>query len=305
MSKEQEKQEEKQEPSAGQLDEDLVGEIESAAEQVAEESKRPDDSREEGSKKPDETISGKGGDEPPPKPDDNTEGQEQEQKGEEDGKKTGDGISDDILERAVKAGMSIADAKSFASAPALERFCSLLESRSQADGKPGEGGKQADEKGSDDHDPSSDIPDLDPEKYDENIVAGFKAMKEIIGKQFQTIRDLKSGEAQSRSASEFGSLLAAKPGIDEKYRPVIEAKYNFLSKAYKADGADVKPSDVLDEALAIVIGNEAGKSVEKVEKLESRAKLHIQRPSKAPGKPTSDPWSDVAAEVEEAFSGKP
>lgn len=304
MSKDQEKQEEKQETSDGQLDDDLVGEIESAAEQVAEESKRPDDSREEGSKKPDETISGKGGNEHPPKPDDNTEGQEQEQ-GEEDGKNTGDGVPDDIIERAVKAGMSIADAKSFASAPALERFCSLLESRSQADGKPGEGGKQADEKGSDDHDPSSDIPDLDPDKYDENIVAGFKAMKDIIGKQFKTIRDLKSGEAQSRSASEFGSLLESKTGIDEKSRPAIEAKYNFLSKAYKADGVDVKPSDVLDEAIAIVIGNEAGKRVDKVEKLESRSKLHIQRPSKAPGKPTADPWSDVAAEVEEAFSGKP
>lgn len=278
----------------GQLDVSLVGEIDEAVENLAADGG-------EGQSDKDEKISGEGEDVLPDADDNKSE--KQQGKDENDGGNDGgadDSITDDLLERAVKAGVGVAEAKSFATKSALERVCGLLEARAKSEDTSG-GGKTAvtEDAGSN---PAEDIPDLDPEKYDENIVAGFKAMKALIGQQHKTIQDLQSSEAKARSGSEFESLLASKPGIDAQSRPAIEAKFNFLTKAYKADGVEVKSSDVLEEALAIVVGKEAGKSIEKTEKLESRAKQHIQRASKAPGKPTTDPWSDVAAEVDEKFS---
>lgn len=304
MSKEEQGNKEIRE-QADTIDSALVGEIDQAADQVAAELKadpEKDEGLETGRK-----ISGEGGD-TPPEADDNKGKKHDEIHDDDDKEKEDsedDAIADDLLERAVKAGMGISEAKAFSSKSALEKVCGLLETR-KADDNAGDGGdKKADKKADEDLDPSQNIPDLDPDKYDENLVAGFKAMKELIGQQFKTIRDLKESAAKASATSEFESLMAPKANIEGKAREAVEAKYNFLKKAYEADGSEVKSSDVLDEAIAIVIGREASQVIDKKEKLEARSKQHIQRASKAPGKPGTDPWSDVASEVDEAFGSKP
>jgi hypothetical protein len=308
------------------LDKGLTDEIGSAVSDVMDDLKRKREEDEppkpEDEKKGKGTISGKEGDEPEKadgktKKDDDASTKQAE--GEPDGKQDegddgdegkgrdgADAVTDEVIERAVKAGISIADAKTFTSKSSLERVCSILESKAKADDKSGDGDGKKEEVQTDggDENPADAIPDLDPEEYDEKLVAGFKALKGLIGEQYKQIQALKASEAVARTTSEFESLMASHKDIEGEPRKAVETKFNLLTKAYKAAGEEVKAGDVLKEAIAIVIGKEASQAAEKTKKLEERKDQHIQRPSKTPGKPTENVEADIAAKIDEKFSNK-
>jgi len=259
---------------------------------------------------------------PPPEDQDGDDGKgEKPPDGKDKGEKAGEvepeAVPDALIERAVKAGMSISDAKSFQKADALERFCAMLEKRDGGDAdKKKDEGKEAD-------DPLAAIPDLDPEKYDEAVVAGFKGMKDIIRKQQEVINGL-HGDGKSRDAAWFDSKVAAlgeafveavgngdrskldPNGPQAKKLAELESKVKVLSAGYKADGKDVSRETVFNEAVAIVLGDVQAKAEAALKsgELEKRKRQHIARPSGAGMKPTTNVYDDVAAKLDQKYFGK-
>lgn len=248
-----------------------------------------------------------------------------------DGGKTGveaepDAITDTHLERAVKAGMSMADAKTFKSAEALDRMCGMLEAgKKGSEKKGGEGDDPNGKKGGEEPpaDPLALIPDLDPEKYDEQVVAGFKAMKEIIRRQDEFIRGAQS-EGRARESSWFDGQIESlgKPFVEAlgsgprskldpngqpaAKRAELEQKFKILEAGYKANGTPVDREVVFKEAVSVVLGEVAAKAemAAKSKSLESRGANHVNRPSGGKTAPSKDAAAEVAAMVDRKFFGK-
>lgn len=276
-------------------------------------------------------------------PDKGQDGGEKAQEGETSGddgkkkdeKKTDDAgkepeVSDILVERAIKAGMSISDARSFKKAEALERVCGVLEKKRESSGGDSAGDKKdGDKKG--DEDPLAAIPDLDPkdldpEEYDEKVIAvvgAVKALKAFVRKQQETIGGLLR-EGKSRDSSWFDGQVASlgevfaevvgdgnrakmDPGSPQaKKLADLESKFNVLSAGYKAAGQEVSREAAFNEAVSIVLGDVKAKSEAtlKAGKLDDRKRQHVARPSGASVKPTTDPLADVAGELDRKYFGK-
>ncbi len=230
---------------------------------------------------------------------------------EEDDDDSEDAITDEHLERAVKAGLSISEAKEFGKASLLEKMISRLEEA----GKQGDdGGEDGDDDGGEDSDddPLAGIPDLDPEEYDETIVAGFKAMKDVIARQNKTIKELRNNASESA-----GDWFNAKvTGLGDKVNETIKAtpekkeqlkdKFEVLTAGYKAAGKEVDRDTVFNEAASMVLGEEiaSAKTETTKGKLKKRGKQHIARPSINRGTPKGDVFDEIAGEVDRKFFNK-
>lgn len=217
------------------------------------------------------------------------------------------GIPDDLIERAIHAGIPMKDVREIKNPEILGRMCEKLESavKPADERKPGSDEKQ--DEGGDD--PLDGVPDLDPEEYDEKIVAGFKAMKDIIRKQQAVIAKLGDGAARREESTidtrlnGLGKAFAdAAPAGSEK-RAELEKKINILKAGYKAAGEDVEEDAVFQEAVKIVLGDveDSEADARKAAALDKRRKLHLNRPSGSSFKAAGDVLSDVAAEIDAKF----
>jgi hypothetical protein len=197
----------------------------------------------------------------------------------------------------------------------------LEKKRADADGDGSAGGEKSG--GGEAADPVAAIPDLDPEKYDEEVVNGFKAMKDIVRKQQEVIAGLR-GDGKARDAAWFDSQVAAlgqeyvaAVGAGDRSKLVsnspqaakfaeLESKFNVLAAGYKADGKDVSRETVFKEAVAIVMGDVQAKAEAtlKSAELEKRKKLHINRPTASKATPKQDAFSDVADTLDRKYFGK-
>ncbi len=125
-------------------------------------------------------------------------------------------ISDGLLERAAIAGMSISDAKSFQNAQALERTISLLEKSKAETVEPKVEIEPKVEKN-----PFDDIPELDPEVYDEKIVEAFKGIKGIVESQAKELAELKAGSTARQSQDATSVFDASIDALGERFHTVL------------------------------------------------------------------------------------
>ena len=143
-------------------------------------------------------------------------------------------IGDAEIERAVKAGMSIADARSFKDKSAFERVCSLLEGKgAPADGDASKASKDSGDKPKDGDEDSADfdVPDItEDEEFDPKLVKlgsvvrkmgdalkslreENKALREMVGKSGEDQAERERKEAEKAAALEKRkSLRIAPPG---------------------------------------------------------------------------------------------
>lgn len=143
-------------------------------------------------------------------------------------------IGDAEIERAVKAGMSIADARSFKDKSAFERVCSLLEGKgAPADGDASKASKDSGDKPKDGDGDSADfdVPDItEDEEFDPKLVKlgsvvrkmgdalkslreENKALREMVGKSGEDQAERERKEAEKAAALEKRkSLRLAPPG---------------------------------------------------------------------------------------------
>jgi hypothetical protein len=240
-------------------------------------------------------------------------GQTDDRSQEAEGKQSG--ITDAHLERAIRAGMSVSDVHTFQSPELLERVVSMMEKASAAGSGTAEKKEEAEEVVDDATQLLSQIPDLDPEEYEAELVSGFKALKGIIEKQQQVIKGLSTqNKAQDEGwfDSQVRGLSAAATDV-LKNQPekavVLRDKFNVLSAGYKASGKDVSKDSVFKEAVAVVFGDVEAKAATtlKADKLEKRAGQKISRPTSASVKAKGgDVFDEVAKEVNEKyFKDKP
>jgi len=219
-----------------------------------------------------------------------------------------DAISDELLERAVKAGLTVSEARQYPSAELLSSMCDRLDRAGSDDTSSEEDGAQADTAGDDD--PLAAIPDLDPDEYDEKIVDGFKALKSLVKQQQDTINDLRSGQGTDWFASQVEglgeSVNKALEGAPEK-RDALKAKFEMLTAGYKTAGQDADRANVFQEAASLVLGDELASAKEDATKaaLSKRSGQHISRTSGRKPKPKGgDAFEDVAAELDGKFFNK-
>ncbi len=257
----------------------------------------------------------------PPAKDRADENAEPPADGEASGKKDGDedpasAIDDALIERAVKSGMSIADAKSFQDAQALTRMCDMLEKKANPEEKKPEGEPKKDV------DPLEGIPDLDPETYDEKLVGIVKALKDIVRSQTTKLADLEKSYATSgnqvwfdRQVASLGEAFEKVLGKGDRLNrtseqraaiSALEEKFEILKAGYKAAGKQVDQDAVFKEAVAVALGDVKVKAEAKVkaDQLAARKLQHLQRPSGSHEKAKTDPLSDVADAVDRKFFGK-
>jgi len=233
-----------------------------------------------------------------------------------------DEIKDEQVERAIKAGMTIAEARSFKDAKALDRICSILEKSA--------GGDSASEKQDENKDEEDEIlkeldsiTDLDPAEYDEKIVDGFKVMKGIIRKQHEIIGGLKrSAESGTedwvdtrisglgdgyKDAVGIGPSSGLNPNSAQAVkRADLKEKFEILSAGYQAARKDVSREAIFKEAVSLVLGDveEVAKENDRKEKLAKRSSQHISRPNGAKTTPASDAFDEAAEDLDRKFFGK-
>jgi len=224
----------------------------------------------------------------------------------EDGDKA---VTDDLIERAVKAGLSLKDAQSMTDPELLTRVVERIESiKKAADEKLPAGEKKEDAQDDDASDPLDGIPDLDPEEYDEKIVAGFKAMKDIIKLQRQELSAMKTrsggdGDAITKQLQKLGQDYADAAPAGSGERAELEKKLRVLKAGYKAAGEEIAENDLFAEAAKMVLGDvvDEGKAASKADQVAARKKLHLGRPSGTSIKPKGDVFEDVAKEIDAVF----
>lgn len=318
------------EDKAPEVDPVLSKEIEGAVETVAAENKKAKAQNKKTDPKPEETGDDLLGEDKKDLPPDETRSGEDEDdepldgdKKEEDPIKKDDepSVPDELVERAVKAGMTIADARSFKDSDALERTCSLLEAKAKPGEPVVEKGKA--EGGTEDGEDKElveligKIPELDPDLYDEKVIEVVTAMREVskalasrayaLKLENATLRESKSG---AESTSWLDSQVA---GLGKAYEDAIKAepakraelqeKLTILEAGYKATGKEVPRESVFQEAASLVLKEAAAKAeeTEKAEALKKRSKQHINRPGGSRVTPKGDPLEEIAAEVDKTL----
>ncbi len=216
-------------------------------------------------------------------------------------------LSEDLLERAVKAGLSLSEAKEYPSERLLSAMCGRLEAGrgSQDDAGKGEGAQA----NSQEEDPFAALPDLDPDEYAEPLVAGFKTMKEMLqtqNKQLQAqnkeLQELRSQGSESWLDGQVKEVRSVTKGDNAKEK-ALRSKFAALEAGYKAVDQEVSRESVFEEAKSLVLGDDlrAAKEASQGKAAEKRSRQQIQRASGNTAKSKGNVVDDTAAELDKQF----
>ena len=218
---------------------DLHREIEKAMDQDEDKAPAPaEDSPVDGGK-PDATKGG--GEAVSPETQEVPEATDGDKPDEADGGDGGDGeatISDELIERAVKAGISLADARTFTDPKVLERTIALVEGKSGSrpdtttdDGDNGSGdGISADE-----------LPaELSDDEFDEGLVIAFNGMRSLV---------IEQGKLLAKYAKEWDSSKAAQ-----------EAEAAAKAEAAARAAAEAKKKAALEKRKSLALAKPGGES---------------------------------------------
>ena len=193
--------------------------------------------------------------------------EEENEKVEEDDNDSEFMVSDDVVESAIRAGMSYSDILQLNDEELIGRMI-------------GVSAKKDDETKNDA--PESDEPmdlsflDIDDIFELEDPAAVFTGIKETISGLADQISALKNQRQQDVLIDGTSELMSKlKPDQRDKVREKMEV----LSKGYRQSGVNVSSSDIFDEASKLALGSTLSKDA--INKLTSRSKKTIQR---VPGK---------------------
>jgi hypothetical protein len=253
--------------------------------------------------------------------DDEPEEEEVGEEEEQDDPEQSAEVSDDLLTRAVRAGLSLKEAREIGSPAALERTVQILEERTGG-GDSTDEGEGADEE--EEADPLDAIPDLDPEEYDENIVKGFKTLKDLVREQRETISKLSENgrQAEGQDMTDWfdgrvsgldreltkvlgkGTRREIDPGGDEfAARAKLAEQVQVLASGYESRGIQKSRDELFDEAVRIAFPDEFKQSEQRKvsEKLGKRERQLTSRPGNRRVEAQGDIDVEVAKELRRKF----
>lgn len=235
---------------------------------------------------------------------DQDQGEELEDQSDDEGEdEAGDekvaGLSESLVERAVRAGMTLAEANQYPSEGLLESMVSRIEG--QRAGSPGSrddaGEVDTSQEGEDDSLPP--IPDLDPEEYSESLLEWAKSVKGTVEKLREENRSLRKGRSEDWLNAK---LEGVKDFVkdDPAKAAAVTKKFNVLKAGYKAAGEDVSADAVFQEAARLVLGDDMAKREAKGQAARKRNGQFVARASSR----RAQPKADVEAEVVDALDRK-
>jgi len=227
-------------------------------------------------------------------------------------------VDDSLLERAVKSGMTLATAKTFADSESLLQVVGVLESKQSPKSKDGDPPEEEEELS---------IPDLEDEdtaeadRYDPKLVSVVKSMKAMLLAQSDEIKHLKAGGMAPGGKSWFDSKVEAlgeaykdslgvgeqSPKFEQKdARSKVKTKFDVLTAGYKSAKVEMSSEDVLSEALKMVVGDvdSVASDVAKKTALSDRKKLNLQRPSPVDGKTGKKSTEEIERGIAEEIDVK-
>jgi len=218
-------------------------------------------------------------------------------------------LPDQLLSRAVLAGLPLAEAREYPNADLLGKTVDRLEAtgEKQDDSSDDTSATEADESVAATLDA---IPDLDPEVYRDEIVDGFKAMKAVIARQEETIASLRGDQAVQgqgwfgEQVSGLADQVQAALKADPEKRTALRSKFDVLSAGYKAaEVENVDRASIFSEAVDLTLRTEvaAASDESKKDALGKRRGQHISRPGTRQSKPKGDVYEDTAAEIDRKF----
>ena len=212
-----------------------------------------------------------------------------------------DPITDDLLEAAVKSGMSMKNARKFPDAESLREAIGLL-SGATSTPEPAESEPEKSELES----VLGDIPDLNPDEYDPELVKVINGLKGLVQNQHKEIQSLKDGKTGTWVETQINTLGDAAKTVrdDPGKKAALLKKYDILKAGYKATGESVAEEAVFQEAAQMVLGDAMKKQTDKAKADAARRRKNsqISRPSgQSAQKPSG---GDDVADIVELVAGK-
>ena len=238
-------------------------------------------------------------------------------------------ISEGVLELAVQSGLSVAEAKTFGNDQILLKAIQILRPIS---------GTEKKEESTEQVLLLSDLPDLDPEQYEPEVIASFKKMKGAIQEQQKVLEQIvqETQASQANQATQNEREITAwfdgkVTGLGNDYektlgkgshgsldrgssqyakREEIADHISLMAAGYSSTGREVPPLDVLfDQAAKFVLQDEMNGKKEKQlsDRLRKRATQHINRAgSENVGTPKTAESSEaeLASMIEKTFFKK-
>ena len=242
---------------------------------------------------------------------------------------------DYLLQKAVQAGMSLEDAKSFGTEDSLLRIVSHLEGQQQEVYRANEeriAASQETGKVEPKKSVLDELPKLDPEDHDPKLIEYFDSMKGVIEKQqeqleeFRLTQNLQAdlgqradvasveqwfegqvealgedftealGKGAGRSLTQGSSQLAK--------RDELAQQMTVLLAGYNATGIEPPPRDqIFEAAIKVVLPKERTQSKRRSvsDKLRDRSRQHVPRTSGNRTRHTNTPEAAAAAAIDKRF----
>jgi len=243
-------------------------------------------------------------------------------------------ISDDLLGRAVNAGISVADAQGL-SPELLERIVKEREAawkqRYEESISAGEAGDVS--KVDEVEDPFAKLPKLDPDTFEPEVIKTLEQYTDILKQQQEELQELRGRQEETSQVSEAAATRDIERQFDSQVsklgedfsealgtggysslergssqlanREAIANQMSIMLSGYNAQGLESPPfEEVFDSAARLVLRDEYQKIHEKKlsKGLESQASQHIQRVGgqKASGVQTTE--EEIAQALSERFN---
>ena len=247
-------------------------------------------------------------------------------------------FSGESLAYAMRNGLSFSEAKTFGSEKELVEFTSRLEyDRKAVSGSVTQGGGEPKPA----VDPFADLPKLDPENFDPEVVDMFDRLTGIVKGQYETINNLQGSQQefqrQHQESANSANLTEVSGWFDKQVnelgddfkddlgegnfasldsngsqyakRDEIANQMSILIAGHKSNNIAVPPREkVFDTAMRMVLGNRFSE-IEKNKlsgKLESQSKQLIRRTGKTSPSATKTPDDEdkeLADLLDQKFSG--
>lgn len=235
-------------------------------------------------------------------------------------------ISEQTVARAVAAGLSPRDARTFRSEALLLNILDSIEARKPAVPAPTVPVET---------DLMADFPTLDPEQFEPEVIQTLASMKDIIRKQQSDIQALLANQEQGMRVSQQANAQDTEKWFDEQvgklgedfheslgaggYRSLQQGSSQLskrdalanqvatLIAGYRATGQQQPSRDeIFSTAARLVLSSEYEKAHEKrlTADLSQRSTQHIARASDKGSKAHGDPIADVAAMLDAKYFGK-
>lgn len=214
---------------------------------------------------------------------------------------------DALVERAIRAGLTLADTKAFTTKEAAERVLAVLEEKSTS--TKGAKGNNSTE----DSTRELSLPELDESVLDDidpSIAEFIKSQNAALKALSAEVSTLKkagtSAEAKGFFETQYGALdEKVRSHVDAVKKTQLKQKFDLLEKGYKAAGEKVDRETIFKEAVSITLSDAMTKAAAEAKsaKVASRKGLVIAPPGGSSGKTPKvvggGEYADIIAALEE------